>query len=305
MWNDKRYHTLDYELKKIFGEKTIKLSIDGNFTCPNRDGKIGFKGCIFCSERGSGDFTIRGKTITEQIEEQKTFMSKKWKSNSYIAYFQNYSNTYDSVDNLRKKFYEALNCKNIKGIAIATRPDCISDEIADFLEELNNKTFLWVELGLQSIHDKTAILIRRGFSLEQFNNTVDILKSKNIKTVVHLIMGLPGESKENMLSSVKYISSLNIWGVKIHMLHILKNTDLAEFYVNNSFKILSREEYVNLICDALELLDNDIVIHRLTGDGKKSNLIEPKWTLHKLKVLSDIDKTLKIRESFQGKNLPL
>jgi hypothetical protein len=305
MWNDKRYHTLDYELKKIFGEKTIKLSIDGNFTCPNRDGTIGRKGCIFCSDRGSGDFTQRGKTITEQIAEQKQFMSKKWKSNTYIAYFQNYTNTYDTVDNLRKKFYEAVSCENIKGIAIATRPDCISDEIADLLEELSHKTFLWVELGLQSIHDKTAELIRRGYCLEQFNHAVEILKSKNIKTVVHLIMGLPGESKEQMLNSVKYISSLNIWGVKIHMLHILENTDLAEYYVKNPFVILSQEEYVNLVCDALELLKGDIVVHRITGDGKKSDLIEPRWTLNKLNVLSDIDKILKIRGSFQGKNLPL
>lgn len=305
MWNDKRYHTLDYELKKIFGEKTIKLSIDGNFTCPNRDGTIGLKGCIFCNDRGSGDFTQRGKSITEQIVEQKQFMSKKWKSNTYIAYFQNYTNTYDTVDNLRKKFYEAVSCENIKGIAIATRPDCISEEIADLLEELNNKTFLWVELGLQSIYDETAEFIRRGYSLEKFNNAVEILKSKNIKTVVHLIIGLPGESKEQMLNSVKYISNLNIWGVKIHMLHILKNTDLAEYYEENPFEILSQEEYVKLICDSLELLKKDIVVHRLTGDGKKSDLIEPNWTLNKLKVLSDIDKTLKIRGSFQGKKLPL
>ena len=305
MWNDKRYHTLDYELKKIFGEKTIKLSIDGNFTCPNRDGTRGYGGCIFCSERGSGDFTERGKTITEQIVEQKQFMSKKWKSTTYIAYFQNYTNTYDTVDNLRKKYFEALSCENIKGIAIATRPDCINDEIADLLEELNQKTFLWVELGLQTIYNKTGEFIRRGYNLEQFDKSVEILKNKNIKTVVHLIMGLPGESTSQMLNSVKYISNSDIWGVKIHMLHIIKNTDLAKYYEKNPYEILSQEEYVELICDSLELLHKDIVVHRLTGDGKKSDLIEPKWTLHKLKVLSDIDKTLKIRESFQGKNLPL
>ena len=305
MWNDKRYHTLDYELKKIFGEKAIKLSIDGNFTCPNRDGNISSRGCIFCSEKGSGDFTFSGKTITEQIVEQKLFMSKKWKSSTYIAYFQNYSNTYDTVDNLRKKFYEALSCENIKGIAIATRPDCISEEIADFLEELNHVTFLWVEMGLQSIHGKTAEFIRRGFTFEQFNNAVDILKRRNIRTVIHLIMGLPGETPGQMLNSVNYISNLDIWGVKIHMLHILKNTDLAEFFEENPFKILTREEYVNLVCDALEILKKEIVVHRLTGDGKKSDLIEPAWTLNKLKVLSDIDKQLKNRGSFQSKKLPL
>ena len=305
MWNDKRYHTLDYELKKIFGEKTIKLSIDGNFTCPNRDGTIGYEGCIFCSERGSGDFTQRGKSIRSQIAEQKQFMSKKWKSNTYIAYFQNYTNTYDSVDNLRKKYYEALSCENIKGIAIATRPDCISDEIADFLDELNSKTFLWIELGLQSIHDKTAKFIKRGYDLEQFNHGIEILKNRNIRTAVHLIMGLPGESREQMLDSVKYISDLNVWGIKIHMLHILKNTPLAKYYEENPFILLSQEEYVNLVCDALELLSDGIIVHRLTGDGKKSDLIEPCWTLNKLRVLSDIDKTLKMRGSFQGKNLPL
>lgn len=305
MWNDKRYHTLDYELKKVFGEKTIKLSIDGNFTCPNRDGKISTNGCIFCSERGSGDFSERGKTITEQIEKQKYIMSQKWKSNTYIAYFQNFTNTYDTVCNLKEKYNEALKSENIKGIAIATRPDCIDDEIADLLGELNKKTFLWVELGLQTVNNNTAMFINRGHSLKQFDKAVEILNSKNIKTVVHLIMGLPGESKEQMLNSIKYISNLNIWGIKIHMLHILKNTALAKYYENAPFKILTQKEYVDLICDCLELLREDIVVHRLTGDGKKSDLIEPRWTLNKLKVLSDIDETLKIRGSFQGKNLPL
>ncbi|MDW5300004.1 MAG: TIGR01212 family radical SAM protein [Sedimentibacter sp.] len=306
MWNDKNYHTLDFELKKNFGEKTIKLSIDGGFTCPNRDGTIGNKGCIFCSERGSGDFTSdRTKSISQQILEQKQIMSKKWKSNTYIAYFQNYTNTYDSVENLRKKFYESLNCEHICGLAIATRPDCINEEIADLLSELNTKTFLWVELGLQTINEKTANLIRRGYKLNQFNNCIELLKKKNIRTVVHLIVGLPGESKEQMIDTATYVSKLNVWGVKIHMLHILKNTDLAEYYNNNPFKILSQEEYIEIVCDILEVLKENIVIHRLTGDGKKSDLIEPLWTLNKLKVLSDIDKELKTRESYQGKNSPL
>lgn len=306
MWNDKRYHTLDYEMKKIFGEKAIKLSIDGNFTCPNRDGTIGTNGCIFCSERGSGDFNSdKNKTITKQIEEQKQIMSKKWKSNTYIAYFQNYTNTYDAVENLRKKFYEALNCENIKGISIATRPDCIDSEILELLEELNSKTFLWIELGLQSISDKTANFLRRGYKTEQFDKTYEQLKSKNIRTVVHLILGIPGETKVDMLDSIKYISMKNVWGIKLHMLHVLNNTDLAEYYEKTNFKILSREEYVEIVCDALELLNQQTVIHRLTGDGKKSDLIEPLWSLHKLKVLSDIDKEMKIRQSFQGKKLPL
>lgn len=306
MWNDKRYHTLDYEMKKIFKEKAIKLSIDGGFTCPNRDGKVGNKGCIFCSERGSGDFNSdKSKSITEQIEEQKQIMSNKWKSSTYIAYFQNYTNTYDTVENLRKKFYEALSCENIKGLAIATRPDCIDEEVLKLLEELNSKTFLWIELGLQTINDKSANFLRRGYKIEQFDKTYEQLKEKNIRTVVHLIFGIPGETKENMLESVKYVSSKNMWGVKIHMLHILKNTDLSTFYENKKFKIMTLEEYVDTVCDALEILNPNTVIHRLTGDGKKSDLIEPRWTLHKLKVLSDIDKELKFRESYQGNKLPL
>lgn len=306
MWNDKKYHTLDFELKKIFGEKTIKLSIDGGFTCPNRDGTIGKKGCIFCSERGSGDFNSdKNKSISQQIDEQKQIMSRKWKSNTYVAYFQNYTNTYDTVENLKKKFYEALSCDNIRGLAIATRPDCINPEVADLLAELQLKTFLWVELGLQTINENTASLIRRGYKLEQFDNCIELLKKKNIRTVVHLIMGLPGESKKQMLDSVSYISKSSVWGVKLHMLHVLKNTDLAEFYIKSPFKILSQQEYVDIICDSLELLNEDTVIHRLTGDGKKSDLIEPLWTLNKLKVLSDIDKELKIRESYQGKYSPL
>lgn len=306
MWNDKRYHTLDYELKKIFGEKTIKLSIDGGFTCPNRDGTIGIKGCIFCSERGSGDFNSdRSISITNQIEEQKRIMSKKWKSNTYIAYFQSYTNTYDTVENLRVKFYEALSCENIKGLAIATRPDCINEKIAELLEELSSKTFLWIELGLQSIHDETASLIRRGYNLNQFEKAYDLLKSKNIRTVVHLIVGLPTESTEKYLETVKHISKIEPWGIKLHMLHILKNTDLADYYHKNNFKILSHDEYVNIVCDSLELLNPSTIIHRVTGDGKKSDLIEPLWTLNKLRVLSDIDKELKLRESFQGKNFSL
>lgn len=302
MWNDKRYHTLDYELKKIFGEKAIKLSIDGGFTCPNRDGTIGSSGCIFCSERGSGDFNSdKSVSITNQIEEQKQIMSKKWKSSTYIAYFQSYTNTYDSVENLRERFYEALSCKDVKGLAIATRPDCINEQVLELLEELNSKTFLWIELGLQSIHDKSAAFIRRGYALEQFEASYRLLKSKNIRMVVHLIIGLPVESREQYIETVKYISEKEIWGIKLHMLHILKNTDLADYYGRNKFKILSREEYVNIVCDSLELLNPSTVIHRLTGDGKKSELIEPLWTLDKLRVLSDIDKELRLRDSSQGK----
>nr|WP_312576797.1 TIGR01212 family radical SAM protein [Sedimentibacter sp.] len=306
MWNNKRYHTLDYEFKKTFGEKTIKLSIDGNFTCPNRDGTISNNGCIFCSERGSGDFTSeKSKTISAQINEQKAIMSKKWISNTYIAYFQNYTNTYDTVENLRIKFYEALSCPDIKGLAIATRPDCINEEIVELLAEINSKTFLWIELGLQTINEKTATLIRRGYKLCEFDKAVKLLKQNNINIVVHLIIGLPNETKEQFLNSAKYVSNLNIWGIKLHMLYVLRKTDLEKYYEEKSFNILSQDEYIDIVCDTLELLSPDIVIHRLTGDGKKSDLIAPLWSLNKLKVLSDIDRELRNRQSFQGINAAL
>lgn len=301
MWNDKLYHTLDYELKKIFSEKAIKLSIDGGFTCPNRDGKLGTRGCIFCSERGSGDFTQKQNSIRKQIEDQKQIISSKWKSSSYIAYFQNYTNTYDSAKNLRDIYNEALSCENIKGIAIATRADCLDDEVLDVLDELNQKTFLWVELGLQSIHESTGNFIRRGYDIKTFDDAVERLRSKNIMTVVHLILGLPNETKDMMLESVKYVSDSKFWGIKLHMLHVLKNTDLERYYNSTRFHILSQDEYVNIVCDALEILNESIVIHRLTGDGKKSEVIEPRWTLNKLLVLSSIDKKLRDRKSFQGK----
>lgn len=303
MWNDKKYHTFNYEMKEIFGEKAIKLSIDGDFTCPNRDGKISYNGCIFCSERGSGDFTSdKTKTISQQIEEQKEIMSKKWKSKTYIAYFQNYTNTYDTVENLRIKFSSALNCRNICGLAIATRPDCVDKSVVDLLKDLNSKTFLWVELGLQTIHDKTSQFLRRGYNLDTFNKTVKILQENNIRVVPHLILGLPNENKNMMIESAKHISNLGVWGVKFHMLHILKNTDLHNFYFNNPFKILSLDEYVDIVCDCLESINSNIIVHRITGDGKKADLIEPIWTLNKLYVLSQIDKEMKKRDTFQGKN---
>lgn len=300
-WNDKRYHTLDYEFKKIFGEKTIKLSINGGFTCPNRDGTISDRGCLFCSESGSGEFAGNvDKSIDEQLTDQMEFMSKKWKSNTYIAYFQSYTNTYDNVETLRKKYYASLSRDNIKGLAIATRPDCLNDEIIDLLSEINKQTFLWIELGLQTIHPQTAKLIRRGYELDVFEKAVKKLKKNNIRFVVHLILGLPGETHEDMLESVKYINSINPWGVKLHLLHILNNTDLYTYYKNTNFHVLSQDEYISLVCDCLELLNEDIIIQRLTGDGKKDDLIEPRWSLNKLKVLSDIDKELVNRQSFQG-----
>lgn len=302
-WLDKRYHTLNYELRSIFGQKVIKLSLDGGFTCPNRDGTIGTQGCIFCSEEGSGEFSApRNLGIKQQIRQQKDFLSPKWQTGKYIAYFQNYTNTYAPVDELRRVYEEALSCEGIVGIAIATRPDCLSEEIIDLLEDLSKKTYLWVELGLQTVHNKTAEFLRRGYDLEVFEKGVSLLRKRSINVVIHLILGLPSESYYEILQSVKYIAKLGIQGVKLHLLHVLKNTDLGEIFIENKFPLLTKEEYICLVVDALELLPQQIVVHRVTGDGAKDLLIEPRWSLDKLSVLSGIDMELKRRDSYQGKN---
>lgn len=297
----KRYNTLNDELKKEFGQKVMKLSLDGGFTCPNRDGTVGDKGCIFCSEEGSGEFAgPRFMSIPEQIEEQKELLWKKWNTDKYIAYFQNFTNTYASIDRLKKLYYQAIDVEGVVGLAIATRPDCLSEDILDLLGELNKKTYLWVELGLQTIHEKSVNLIRRGYPLSTYDDAIKKLKSRNIKVVTHIIIGLPDESREEILQTVKYVANTFTWGIKIHSLYIQTNCDLYDYYKENPFYIISKEEYVSLVVDALELLPKDMVVHRVTGDGKKELLVEPKWGMDKLKVLSLIDKELKIRDSYQG-----
>lgn len=302
MWGDKRYHTLNYELRKVFGEKVVKLSLDGGFTCPNRDGTLGNRGCIFCGEEGSGEFTpSRALNIEDQIKEQKRLLSSKWNTDKCIAYFQNFTNTYSTYEDLRDKYYKALGEEGIVGLAIATRPDCLSDRILDLLEEINERTYLWVELGLQTIHDRSSRFIRRGYSLDVYDKAVEKLKERNIRVVTHLIFGLLHESKEDILESVSYVANTKTWGVKFHMLYIQRGTDLYEYYLKNPFPILSRDEYISLVADALELLPEDMVVHRVTGDGMKDLLLEPRWTLDKLRVLSGIDRELKLRDSYQGK----
>lgn len=298
----KRYNTLNDELKREFGQKVMKLSLDGGFTCPNRDGTVGHRGCIFCSEEGSGEFAgSRFVSIAEQVEQQKKLLSKKWDTDKYIAYFQNFTNTYASIDMLRELYYEAINIEGVVGLAIATRPDCLDDDVLDLLERLNKETYLWVELGLQTIHEKSAKLIRRGYPLSTYDSAIAKLKSRNIKVLTHIIIGLPDESSEEIFQTVEYVSNTFTWGVKIHSLYIQTDSDLYDYYRENPFYIRNRDEYVSLVVGALELLPKDMVIHRVTGDGKKELLFEPKWTLDKLKVLSMIDKELKIRDSYQGK----
>jgi len=300
-WYDKRYHTLDYELKHIFGQKVVKLSLDGGFTCPNRDGTIGTRGCIFCGEKGSGDFAgTRSVSILEQIEQQKKLLSSKWPNSKYIAYFQSYTNTYAPVDRLRDLYETALSGKDVVGLAIATRPDCLPSDVIALLEELGRKTFLWIELGLQTIHLKSAAFIRRGYDLSCFVESVERLKKRNIRIVVHLIMGLPGESTADMLDTVRFVAKLGVWGVKFHMLYIQKDTDLYDYYCSHPFNLLACDEYINIIADALELLPPEVVVHRVTGDGVKRLLAAPLWSLDKLRVLSGIDKELRERNSYQG-----
>lgn len=297
--DNKRYHTLNYYYKNKYGKKTFKVSLNGNFSCPNKE-KNGH-GCIFCSRLGSGDFAgDKNKDLITQFNEVKKIMEKKWPDSYYIGYFQANTNTYAPVDILKEKYEKILNLPNVVGLNIATRSDAISKDCYDYLEELNKKTDLTIELGLQSIHKKTLKFINRGHDLQNFEKAVKELQKRHIKVVVHIINGLPGETKEDMIETVKYLNDIKIDGIKIHMLHIIKNTDLADYYQKNKFHILTKDEYIDIVINQLELLDPKIVIHRITGDPKKEDLIEPTWLLKKFCVLNDIDKEMVHRNTYQG-----
>lgn len=288
------YYTLNDFLKNKFGTKTVKLSLDGGFTCPNRDGKVSTKGCIFCSEKGSGDFAgNRNTDISAQIKQQKELLSKKWSDVKYIAYFQAFTSTYAPVEVLRKKYYEALSCEEIVGLAIATRADCIDEETAALLNEISQKAYVWVELGLQTSNEKTAEFINRGYGKDVFEKAIKILNDYNIDVVVHLIENLPYETKEDMINSVKYACSFKIAGIKIQMLNILKGTALGEIYSKNPFPLFTLEEYTDLVVELIDYIPPTVAIHRLTGDGPKDILIEPKWVMNKRLVLNTITKKLR------------
>ena len=300
---NKRYHTWDYYLKSVFGEKVAKISLDGGFTCPNIDGTVSRGGCIFCSKRGSGDFAleITNENLKEQFEHAKNNIRKKWPGISkYIAYFQAYTNTYADIKTLREKYETVLSLENVAGLSIATRPDTLDEEVLEYLGELNKKTFLWVELGLQSSNDKTARLINRGHDFNSFVKGVEQLRKRNIRVCVHIINGLPGESYNDMIKTVKDISVLDINAVKIHMLYILKNTRLFTLYQNEKFRIMEREEYIKTVADQIELLPEEVVVERVTGDGKAKDLAAPLWSLNKISILNDIDKELAGRNTWQG-----
>ena len=302
--SNKRYHTLDYFYKHKFGCKIAKISLNAGFTCPNKDGIKGVGGCIYCSKLGSGDYAGNPKkSLTNQFYEIKEIMDKKWPDTKYIGYFQANTNTYAPVNELKKKYEEILKIDGVVGLNIATRSDSITDECLDYLEELNNRTFLNIELGLQTIHEKTSKLINRGETLEEFESMVKKLRNRGINVIVHIINGLPGETKEMMLETTKYLNKMDIQGIKIHMLHIIKDTKIAEMYKNKPFHILTREEYVDIVCDELELLRPEIVINRITGDPDPNELIEPTWLIKKFGVLNEIDKEMAKRNSWQGKRV--
>lgn len=302
-WGDKRYNSINYFLRQKFGEKVFKISLDAGFTCPNRDGTVSTGGCIFCSESGSGDFVGESKQLTEQFHEGVTLMSKKWKGGKYIAYFQAYTNTYDKIEVLREKYYSILEIEGVCGIAIATRPDCLNDEVLELLSEINQKFYLWVELGFQTSKVETVALINRGYENEVYLEAVEKLNKLKIDFVTHIIFGLPGETRADMLETVDFVSKTNPWGVKFHLLHLIKNTKLEEVYNKGDMKFLEEDEYIYLIISALERLPVNTVIHRLTGDGPRKLLIGPTWSTDKWKVLNTIDKRLMEKDSWQGKFL--
>lgn len=285
------YLSFNKYLREAFGDKVYKISLNAGFSCPNRDGKIDTKGCIFCSKGGSGDFAeSKNLSITEQIENGKRRVEKKISSGKYIAYFQAFTNTYAPVEVLREKFYEAINHKDIVAVSIATRPDCLSDEVIDLLDELNKIKPVFVELGLQTIHEESAKYIRRGYTLDVYDDAVKRLKAIGVNIVVHIILGLPNESKNDMLESVAYVCRSGINGIKLQLLHILKDTDLAEEYEKGNIRALEFDEYLDIIKSCVEIIPNDIVIHRLTGDGAKKDLIAPLWSADKKRVLNAINK---------------
>ena len=299
--DNKRYHTLNYFYKHKFNSKVFKVSLNAGFSCPNIDGTVGYGGCIYCSKSGSGEFAGNIEdNILKQFSTVKNMMLNKWPEAKYIGYFQARTNTYAPVDELKKVYEPILKQDGVVGLNIGTRADSISDECLDYLDDLNKRCFLTVELGLQTIHEKTTKLINRCHSLECFNDMVKKLRDRNINVVVHVINGLPLETKEQMIETVKYLNKLDIQGIKIHMLSILKDTPLEKYYEENKFHILTKEEYIDIVISQLEELRPEIVIHRITGDPKLEDLIEPKWLVKKFCVLNDIDKEMVRRDVYQG-----
>lgn len=302
--SNKRYHTYNYFLKQKFGCKVAKLSLDAGFSCPNLDGTKGYGGCTYCSGRGSGDFAGDPRdSLREQMEQQRTVMEKKWPNCRFIAYFQAHSNTHGSLERMRNCFESVLDQEGLVGISIATRADCLDEEKADYLAQLAQRTFVEVELGLQSIFDVTGERINRCHTYEEFLQGYRLLKEREIPVCIHLIDGLPGETREMMLESARQVGQLHPHSVKIHLLHVIEGTVMAQQWRRGDFPLLEREDYVSILCDQLELLPPEVVIQRITGDGDKATLLGPLWSMDKKKVMNAIDMEMARRDSYQGKRL--
>lgn len=301
MWGEKKFYSLDYFYRQKFGSKVARVTLDGGFTCPNRDGTVSFGGCVFCGVAGAGEFCAE-KTlpIVQQIKVQKEKLQTKWKDLKIIPYFQSFTNTYASVEVLRKKYEEALCSDDCVGLSIATRADCLGSDVLDLLEELSKRTFLQVELGLQTVNDKTAQVINRGYSLDVFTQSVLELQKRGIEVVAHLIVGLPDEELRDYLNAVRYISDMKINGVKIQVLYLLEDAPLMKWYENGKIKFLERFEYIDIVVQMLAHLSPEVVVHRLTGDPPWKSLVEPKWTTDKKQILNQINQYLREKNLYQG-----
>lgn len=309
-WHGKPYYSLDAYCKNTYGEKLYKIALNAGLSCPNRDGTLGTGGCIFCSAGGSGDFAVSTAdypSITEQLAAGRALFHTKQTGNRYIAYFQAYTNTYGSLPYLRAIYEQALREPSVAGISIATRPDCIPEEVMTLLVNMKSEfpdKFVWIELGLQTIHEETALFIRRGYTLDVYDRCVMMLQQAGIPVITHVILGLPGETAEHMLRTISHLNSLGIWGIKLQLLHILKGTDLATLYEQGAYVPLTKEAYLELVIDCLELLNPDTVVHRVTGDGPEDLLLAPLWSLNKRDVLNSLHHAMKLRTAFQGRLYP-
>lgn len=301
MWGDKRFYSLDYFYRRKFGSKVARVAVDGGFTCPNRDGTVSYGGCVFCGTAGAGDFCAeKSLPILQQINIQKSILQNKWKELKIIPYFQSFTNTYAPVDVLRRKYEEALSVDDCVGLSVATRADCLCEDVLNLLDEINKRTFLQVELGLQTVNDVTAQKINRGYPLEVFTNSVRELQKRGIETVAHLIVGLPGETVEDNLNAVRYISEMKINGVKIQVLYLLQDAPLMKWFAQGKVRFLERFEYIDIVAQMLSYLSPDVVVHRLTGDPPWKSVVEPKWTTDKKQVLNQINQHLKVKNLYQG-----
>ncbi|MNI07945.1 coproporphyrinogen III oxidase [compost metagenome] len=301
-WGDKSFHTWNYEMREVFGEKVFKVMLDAGFTCPNRDGSIATGGCTFCSARGSGDFAgSRRDDLVTQFNKIRDLQHQKWPQAKYIGYFQAYTNTYAPVEELREYYEEILKQPGVVGLSIATRPDCLPDDVIEYLAELNQRTYLWVEMGLQTVHESTSKLINRAHDTDCYLKAVEKLRKHNIRTCAHIIYGLPGETHEMMLETGRAVAHMDVQGIKIHLLHLMRKTPMVKQYEAGLLRFLEKDEYINLVVDTLELLPPEMIIHRLTGDAPRDLLIGPTWSLKKWEVLNAFDAELKARQTWQGK----